>query len=200
MTSLTYVLRIWPPASGTITDHSTCVSLLHLPLHLVPNSWHMIGISPHMMQEPLMPSSAKGDSSVSPKPHSSTIAMEAREGRSGNAFACERCKQLIQLHAHPLTSTGRKHKVRCVPSDTASVCQRYVFPALFRTLGITRAPDARKHELSASSMLHAEGQPNPGQMGRRPTRCATSTRSWTKYLPLWRPWHRSQSSSPRCRR
>ncbi|KAJ4985896.1 hypothetical protein SVAN01_08585 [Stagonosporopsis vannaccii] len=61
------------------------------------------------MQEPMMPSSAKSDSSVSPKPRSSTIAMEAREGRSGNAFACERC---------------RKHKVRCVPSDTASVCQR----------------------------------------------------------------------------
>ncbi|KZM20537.1 sequence-specific DNA binding RNA polymerase II transcription factor [Ascochyta rabiei] len=35
--------------------------------------------------------------------------MEAKEGRSSNAFACERC---------------RKHKVRCVPSDKASVCQR----------------------------------------------------------------------------
>ncbi|USP73552.1 uncharacterized protein yc1106_00826 [Curvularia clavata] len=35
--------------------------------------------------------------------------MEAREGRIGNAFACERC---------------RKHKVRCVPSDTPSICQR----------------------------------------------------------------------------
>jgi hypothetical protein len=80
--------------------------------------------------------SAKSDSSVSPKPHSSTVAMEAREGRSGNAFACERC---------------RKHKVRCVPSDTASVCQRYVFPELFRILGITRAPDARRHASSASS-------------------------------------------------
>ncbi|KAF1843331.1 uncharacterized protein K460DRAFT_357075 [Cucurbitaria berberidis CBS 394.84] len=35
--------------------------------------------------------------------------MEAREGRAGNAFACERC---------------RKHKVRCVPSGTAGICQR----------------------------------------------------------------------------
>ncbi|PSN69489.1 hypothetical protein BS50DRAFT_343053 [Corynespora cassiicola Philippines] len=35
--------------------------------------------------------------------------MEAREGRIGNAFACERC---------------RKHKVRCVPSETAGLCQR----------------------------------------------------------------------------
>ncbi|KAF9694004.1 hypothetical protein EKO04_007848 [Ascochyta lentis] len=60
------------------------------------------------MQEPLVPS-ANSESSVSPKPHSSTTIMEAKEGRSGNAFACERC---------------RKHKVRCVPSDAASVCQR----------------------------------------------------------------------------
>ncbi|KAF1968204.1 hypothetical protein BU23DRAFT_572572 [Bimuria novae-zelandiae CBS 107.79] len=35
--------------------------------------------------------------------------MEAREGRIGNAFACERC---------------RKHKVRCVPSEAAGICQR----------------------------------------------------------------------------
>ncbi|KAF2637578.1 hypothetical protein P280DRAFT_492426 [Massarina eburnea CBS 473.64] len=35
--------------------------------------------------------------------------MDAREGRPGNAFACERC---------------RKHKVRCVPSGTATICQR----------------------------------------------------------------------------
>ncbi|KAF2475764.1 uncharacterized protein BDR25DRAFT_322237 [Lindgomyces ingoldianus] len=35
--------------------------------------------------------------------------MEVREGRIGNAFACERC---------------RKHKVRCVPSDTQGICQR----------------------------------------------------------------------------
>ncbi|KAF2996683.1 hypothetical protein E8E13_004602 [Curvularia kusanoi] len=68
----------------------------------------MIGrTSPHM-QEPLVPS-VPSATSMSPKPHSFTTAMEAREGRSGNAFACERC---------------RKHKVRCVPSDTASVCQR----------------------------------------------------------------------------
>ena len=98
------------------------------PPHLkpVPNSWHMIGrTSPHM-QESLVPS-ATSDSSVSPKPHSSTIIMEAREGRSGNAFACERCKRPTKLCAHFLTLTGRKHKVRCVPSDTASICQRYVF-------------------------------------------------------------------------
>ncbi|KAF1998812.1 hypothetical protein P154DRAFT_244687 [Amniculicola lignicola CBS 123094] len=42
----------------------------------------------------------------SPRP---IIAMEVREGRIGNAFACERC---------------RKHKVRCVPSDTTGICQR----------------------------------------------------------------------------
>ncbi|KAF2734531.1 hypothetical protein EJ04DRAFT_534776 [Polyplosphaeria fusca] len=35
--------------------------------------------------------------------------MDAREGRIGNAFACERC---------------RKHKVRCVPSDAPGLCQR----------------------------------------------------------------------------
>ncbi|KAH3983121.1 hypothetical protein HBI56_147650 [Parastagonospora nodorum] len=45
----------------------------------------------------------------SPKPANSIFTMEAREGRIGNAFACERC---------------RKHKVRCVPSDTAGLCQR----------------------------------------------------------------------------
>ncbi|CAI6337584.1 unnamed protein product [Periconia digitata] len=39
----------------------------------------------------------------------SNVAMEAKEGRSGNAFACERC---------------RKHKVRCVPSGAAGICQR----------------------------------------------------------------------------
>ena len=50
------------------------------------------------MQEPLVPP-ATSDSSVSPKPHSSTITMEAREGRSGNAFACERCKGPAKLHA-----------------------------------------------------------------------------------------------------
>ncbi|KAH7121030.1 hypothetical protein B0J11DRAFT_55299 [Dendryphion nanum] len=35
--------------------------------------------------------------------------MEVKEGRIGNAFACERC---------------RKHKVRCVPSEFPSLCQR----------------------------------------------------------------------------
>ncbi|KAF2012929.1 hypothetical protein BU24DRAFT_465278 [Aaosphaeria arxii CBS 175.79] len=35
--------------------------------------------------------------------------MDAKEGRIGNAFACERC---------------RKHKVRCVPSETTGLCQR----------------------------------------------------------------------------
>ncbi|KAL6710963.1 hypothetical protein ACN47E_006838 [Coniothyrium glycines] len=44
-----------------------------------------------------------------PKLTSPIATVEVREGRVGNAFACERC---------------RKHKVRCVPSDTASVCQR----------------------------------------------------------------------------
>ncbi|KAL5113850.1 hypothetical protein ACEQ8H_008270 [Pleosporales sp. CAS-2024a] len=46
---------------------------------------------------------------ASPKPVSAVFTMEAREGRIGNAFACERC---------------RKHKVRCVPSDTTGLCQR----------------------------------------------------------------------------
>ncbi|KAF2443192.1 hypothetical protein P171DRAFT_57449 [Karstenula rhodostoma CBS 690.94] len=49
--------------------------------------------------------SAAGDST----PSHSIITMEAREGRIGNAFACERC---------------RKHKVRCVPSEAAGICQR----------------------------------------------------------------------------
>ncbi|KAF2111098.1 hypothetical protein BDV96DRAFT_614888 [Lophiotrema nucula] len=48
-------------------------------------------------------------SDPTPPSSSSIVAMEAREGRIGNAFACERC---------------RKHKVRCVPSDTAGICQR----------------------------------------------------------------------------
>lgn len=63
---------------------------------------------------------------VSEPPSSSHLAMDAREGRIGNAFACERC---------------RKHKVRCVPSDTPSSCQRYVEPLRQCTgpLGITRA-------------------------------------------------------------
>ncbi|KAF2656875.1 hypothetical protein K491DRAFT_353305 [Lophiostoma macrostomum CBS 122681] len=39
----------------------------------------------------------------------SIVTMDGREGRIGNAFACERC---------------RKHKVRCVPSETAGICQR----------------------------------------------------------------------------
>ncbi|KAF1960558.1 hypothetical protein CC80DRAFT_259436 [Byssothecium circinans] len=49
---------------------------------------------------------AQGESLATP---SSIVTMEAREGRIGNAFACERC---------------RKHKVRCVPSGTAGICQR----------------------------------------------------------------------------
>lgn len=120
---------------------------------LSPKSWHMIGrTSPQ----------ATSGSSVSPRPHSSTAAMEAREGRSGNAFACERCKETSHFHAPVLTSKGRKHKVRCVPSDTASVCQRYVFPVLFRHLGVTRASDVRKHASNASNTSHAEDQQNPG--------------------------------------
>ncbi|KAF1832571.1 hypothetical protein BDW02DRAFT_502728 [Decorospora gaudefroyi] len=54
-------------------------------------------------------SARETDGSLSPRTASSAPSMEAREGRIGNAFACERC---------------RKHKVRCVPSDTASICQR----------------------------------------------------------------------------
>lgn len=193
-------IDIWPLTSGVpITDSQQHLRQPLLHLERVPRSWHTIGrTSPHM-QEPLVPS-AKSDSSVSPKPPSSTIAMEAREGRPGNAFACERCKEPEKLHALLLTISGRKHKVRCVPSDTASVCQRYVFPALYRALGITRASDVRKHASSASNMLHVEDQQSPGQMGKRPTRCATLTRSWTKYPPSWRQWHRSQLYSRHCHR
>ncbi|CBX90683.1 hypothetical protein LEMA_P057170.1 [Plenodomus lingam JN3] len=65
----------------------------------------MLGL-PHMRTD-----AAKADSSpvVAEPPSTSNFAMDTREGRVGNAFACERC---------------RKHKVRCVPSDTASLCQR----------------------------------------------------------------------------
>ncbi|KAF2850515.1 hypothetical protein T440DRAFT_90408 [Plenodomus tracheiphilus IPT5] len=65
----------------------------------------MLGL-PHMRA-----GAEKADTSpvVSEPPSSSNFAMDTREGRVGNAFACERC---------------RKHKVRCVPSDTASLCQR----------------------------------------------------------------------------
>ncbi|KAH8729062.1 hypothetical protein GQ44DRAFT_701503 [Phaeosphaeriaceae sp. PMI808] len=59
----------------------------------------------HMQQ----PADCDRESPRSPKPAGSIITMEAREGRIGNAFACERC---------------RKHKVRCVPSDLANICQR----------------------------------------------------------------------------
>ncbi|KAF2035311.1 hypothetical protein EK21DRAFT_54797 [Setomelanomma holmii] len=55
------------------------------------------------------PAETDRESPRSPKLASSIATMEAREGRIGNAFACERC---------------RKHKVRCVPSDTANICQR----------------------------------------------------------------------------
>lgn len=65
----------------------------------------MLGL-PHMRAD-----AAKADTFPvgSEPPSNSNFAMDTREGRVGNAFACERC---------------RKHKVRCVPSDTASLCQR----------------------------------------------------------------------------
>ncbi|ORY11334.1 hypothetical protein BCR34DRAFT_587994 [Clohesyomyces aquaticus] len=58
-----------------------------------------------MIGLPHQPQSA-GDQ---PPSSTSAAAVEGREGRIGNAFACERC---------------RKHKVRCVPSDTQGLCQR----------------------------------------------------------------------------
>jgi hypothetical protein len=67
----------------------------------------MIGL-PHMR---VADAEAENISPNAADTSSSTLIMEVREGRVGNAFACERC---------------RKHKVRCVPSDTASLCQRYV--------------------------------------------------------------------------
>jgi hypothetical protein len=70
----------------------------------------------------------RGESPRSPQPANSFFTMEgkeAKEGRIGNAFACERC---------------RKHKVRCVPSDTSGVCQRYVVRDVkVFALGLTRA-------------------------------------------------------------
>ncbi|KAF2877566.1 hypothetical protein BDV95DRAFT_480890 [Massariosphaeria phaeospora] len=58
-----------------------------------------------MIGHPHQPAPAASE----PQPPPSAVTMEARESRIGNAFACERC---------------RKHKVRCVPSDTAGICQR----------------------------------------------------------------------------
>ncbi|KAF1913150.1 hypothetical protein BDU57DRAFT_532236 [Ampelomyces quisqualis] len=55
------------------------------------------------------PADPDRESPKSPGPAASIFTMDAREGRPGNAFACERC---------------RKHKVRCVASDTAGLCQR----------------------------------------------------------------------------
>ncbi|PVH98082.1 hypothetical protein DM02DRAFT_531897 [Periconia macrospinosa] len=55
------------------------------------------------------PATATATTSDAVASSSSSVAMEAKEGRSGNAFACERC---------------RKHKVRCVPSAAAGICQR----------------------------------------------------------------------------
>jgi hypothetical protein len=69
----------------------------------------MIGL-PHMSAQP------EADGSPSPRIAKSVPAMDAKEGRIGNAFACERC---------------RKHKVRCVPSDTPAICQRFVYPTVF---------------------------------------------------------------------
>jgi hypothetical protein len=69
---------------------------------------------PHTMHQP---ADTDRDSPRSPKPTSSIFTMEAREGRIGNSFACERC---------------RKHKVRCVPSDTTGLCQRYGHREMWR--------------------------------------------------------------------
>jgi hypothetical protein len=84
-------------------------------------------------------------------------AMDAREGRIGNAFACERC---------------RKHKVRCVPSDAPSLCQRYVvcirvhlyYPTRHNTCSGVKRPES-----SASSMLRDADHQNPGSPDRRQT-------------------------------
>ena len=66
----------------------------------------MIGL-PHMSATAT--AQPETDGSPSPKTASLATTMDPREGRIGNAFACERC---------------RKHKVRCVPSDTPTICQR----------------------------------------------------------------------------
>ncbi|KAF2125014.1 hypothetical protein P153DRAFT_300614 [Dothidotthia symphoricarpi CBS 119687] len=63
-----------------------------------------------MVGLPQFPHILQAEATVeSPEPSIFIFTMDAREGRIGNSFACERC---------------RKHKVRCVPSDIASICQR----------------------------------------------------------------------------
>jgi hypothetical protein len=93
----------------------------------------------------LQPANTEQESPTSPKPMSSIMTMEAREGRIGNAFACERC---------------RKHKVRCVPSDTTGICQRYVLGTCGGSTRDNTCPDARKQESTASNMLRAGDQQN----------------------------------------
>jgi hypothetical protein len=94
-----------------------CCCRFHSLLH-VPNLGIMIAL-PHTQHSPSATHSP-------PNPPITMITMEAREGRIGNAFACERC---------------RKHKVRCVPSDTASVCQRSVSLVVSSPVSrLTRAP------------------------------------------------------------
>ena len=62
-----------------------------------PRTWHMIGL-PHMSAN----AQPETDASPSPTTTGASSSMETKEGRIGNAFACERC---------------RKHKVRPTSSD-----------------------------------------------------------------------------------
>lgn len=135
---------------------------------------------PHMQHQP----GAEADEPPkSPGPTSSIFTMEAREGRIGNAFACERC---------------RKHKVRCVPSDTAGICQRYVSRDVSLHSGDT-CTGARRRELSVSNMLREEDQQRQGAaMDSQRIGCATSTRSSISCRPSSRLWHHRLSHSLHC--
>jgi hypothetical protein len=118
-----YLHYRWPPISVVLFDfvltlaRSVPVSAFGASFTLsATRPWH-IGLSPHTYTR--TPTTSPGAASF-------ILTMESREGRAGNAFACQRCRQ---------------HKVRCVPSDTTGICQRYLcFSAYFVILHrMTRA-------------------------------------------------------------
>lgn len=110
----------------------------------------MLGL-PHMRADA---ANAEDSPVIAEPPSSSNFAMDAREGRVGNAFACERC---------------RKHKVRCVPSDTASICQRYVPHILYGVLVVTcaRCQKARVECIEHVARRRPAKSRNDGQMPNR---------------------------------
>jgi hypothetical protein len=139
------------------------------PIHISSSLGHLFRTSPHTMHQP---ADADRDFPRSPKPANSLFTMESREGRIGNAFACERC---------------RKHKVRCVPSDTTGICQRYVSRECGGPTRDDTCIDARKQESNASNMLRADGQQNRGASLHHQVDCATMIRSSTNCLALSQP-------------